>query len=90
MGWSSWEKAPHLAGPLRKTGKWARLCRAYVSDGLVAEAATWGEALEVALGAKGSPILLEETAASQGCGTTAAKKVLGVPGSAQSSNHLRS
>lgn len=62
----------------------------FVSDGLVAEATTWGEALEVALGAKGSPILLEETAASQSCGTTAAKKVLGVPGSAQSSNHLPS
>lgn len=61
-----------------------------MSDGLVAEATTWGEALEVALGAKGSPILLEETAASQSCGTTAAKKVLGVPGSAQSRNHLRS
>lgn len=90
MGWGSWEKGQHLAGPLRETGNWAGLCRAYVSDGLVAEAATRGEALEVALGAKGSPILLEETAASQGCGATAAKEVLGVPGSAESGNHLRS
>lgn len=60
----------------------------FMSDGLVAEATTWGKALEVALGAKGSPILLEETAASQGCGTTAAKEVLRVPGFAQRSNHL--
>lgn len=75
---------------LIEAGKSVGLCRAYMSDGLVAEATTWGEALEVALGAKGSPILLEETAASQGCGTTAAKEVLRVPGFAQSRYHLRS
>lgn len=62
----------------------------FVSDGLVTEATSWGEALKVALGAKGSPILLEEAAASQGCGTTAAKEVLRVPGSAQCCNHLPS
>lgn len=60
----------------------------FVSDGLVAEATSWGEALKVALGAEGSPILLEETAASQGGGTTTAKEVLWVPGSAQSCHHL--
>lgn len=62
----------------------------FVSDGLVAEATTWGEALKVALGAKGSPVLLEEAAASQGGGTAAAEEVLRVPGSAQSRNHLPS
>lgn len=62
----------------------------FVSDGLVAETTTWGEALKVALGAKGSPVLLEETAASQSGGTTTAKEVFGVPGSAQSRNHLPS
>lgn len=62
----------------------------FMSDGLVAEATSWGEALKVALRAKGSPVLLEETAASQGCGTTTAKEVLRVPGSTQSCNHLPS
>lgn len=62
----------------------------FVSDGLVAEAAAWGEALKVALGAKGSPVLLEETAASQGGGTAAAEEVLRMPGSTQSRDHLPS
>lgn len=78
FGWSS----------LNETGKPVGPCRAYMSDGLVAEATTWGEALKVALGAKGSPVLLEEAAASQGGGTAAAEEVLRVPGSAQSRNHL--
>lgn len=77
---------PSLSETCRSVG----LCRAYVSDGLVAEAASWGEALKVALGAKGSPVLLEETAASQGGGTATAKEVLRVPGSTQSRDHLRS
>lgn len=63
--------------------------RAHVSDGLVAEATSWREALKVALGAEGGSILLEEAAASQGGGTAAANEVLGVPGAAQSRHHLR-
>ena len=62
---------------------------AHVSDGLVAEATSWREALKVALRAEGGSILLEEAAASQGGGTASANEVLGVPGAAQSRHHLR-
>lgn len=62
----------------------------FVSDGLVAEATSWREALKVALGAEGGSILLEEAAASQGGGTASANEVLGVPGAAQSRHHLPS
>lgn len=61
-----------------------------MSDGLVAEATPWGEALEVALGTEGGSILLEEAAASQGRGTATANKVLRVPSTAKRSHHLPS
>lgn len=61
-----------------------------MSDGLVAEATSGREALEVALGAEGGSIFLEETAASQGGGTATANEVLGVPGTAQGRHHLPS
>lgn len=83
------DRSPFGLSSLKQVNQWG-VCRAYMPDGLVTEATSWGEALKVALGAKGSPILLEETAASQGCGTTAAKKVLRVPGSAQCCDHLPS
>lgn len=60
-----------------------------MSDGLVAEAASWGEALEVALGAEGVSVLFEKAAASQGGGTATANEVLRVPSSPQRSHHLR-
>lgn len=60
-----------------------------MSDGLVAEAASWGEAFEVALGTEGSSILLKEAAPSQGRGTAAANEVLRVPSTAKRCHHLR-
>lgn len=60
-----------------------------MSDGLVAEATSWREALEVALRAEGGSILLEETATSQGGGTATANEVLRVPGAAQGCHHLK-
>lgn len=77
--------------PHRHPGR-GRVCgtgRAHVSDGLIAEATTWGEALKVALGAEGGSILLEEAAASQGHGAATANEVLRVPSAAQRSHHLR-
>lgn len=61
-----------------------------MSDGLVAEAASWGEAFEVALGTEGSSILLKEAAPSQGRGTAAANEVLRVPSTAKRCHHLPS
>lgn len=59
-----------------------------MSDGLIAEATSWGEALKVALGTERGPILLEETAASQGSGTATTNEVLRVPSATQSRHHL--
>lgn len=59
-----------------------------MSDGLIAEATSWGEALKVALGTEGSSILLEEAAASQGCGTATTNEVLRVPSTAERRHHL--
>lgn len=61
-----------------------------MSDGLIAEATSWGEALKVALGAEGSAILLEEAAASEGGGTAVTKEVLRVPRTPQRRHHLPS
>lgn len=52
---------------------------AHVSDGLIAEATSWGEALKVTLRAEGGAVLLEEAAASQGRGTAITQEVLRVP-----------
>lgn len=57
-------------------------------NGLIAEATSWGEALEVALRAEGGSILLEEAAASQGGGTATTNEVLRVPSTPQCSHHL--
>lgn len=61
-----------------------------VSDGLIAEATPWREALKVAFRAEGGSVLLKEAAASQGHGTATANEVLRVPGAAQRSHHLPS
>lgn len=50
-----------------------------MSDGLIAEATSWGEALKVTLRAEGGAILLEEAAASQGRGTPITQEMLRVP-----------
>ena len=60
-----------------------------MSDGLIAEATSRREALEVALRTEGSSILLEEAAASQGGGTATANEVLRVPSTAKRRHHLR-
>lgn len=62
---------------------------AHVSDGLIAEAAARGEALEVAFRAEGGSVLLKEAASSQGHGTATANEVLRVPSAAQRGHHLR-
>lgn len=62
----------------------------FVSDGLIAEATTWREALKVAVGAEGGSVLLEEVAASQGAGAATTEEVLRVPGSSQGGHHLPS
>lgn len=62
---------------------------AHVSDGLIAEAASWREALKVAFRAEGGSVLLKEAAASQGHGTATANEVLRVPSAAQRGHHLR-
>lgn len=62
--------------------------RAHVSDGLIAEATPWGEALKVAFGTEGGSILLEEAAASQGCGTATTNEVFRVPSTPQRCHHL--
>lgn len=59
-----------------------------MSDGLIAEATSWGEALEVAFRAEGGSILLEEAAASQGNGTATTNEVLRVPSTPQRRHHL--
>lgn len=59
-----------------------------MSDGLIAEATSWGKALKVAFRAEGGSVLLKEAAASQGHGTAAANEVLRVPSPAQRSHHL--
>lgn len=59
-----------------------------MSDGLIAEATSWGEALEVALRTEGGSILLEEAAASQGNGTATTNEVLRVPSTPQRRHHL--
>lgn len=61
-----------------------------VSDGLIAEATSRREALEVALRTEGSSILLEEAAASQGGGTAAANEVLRMPSTAKRRHDLPS
>lgn len=61
-----------------------------MSDGLIAEATSWGEALEVAFRAEGGSILLEEAAASQGNGTATTNEVLRVPSTPQRCHHLSS
>lgn len=79
----------HLPGSL---GEQCLVCgpgRAHMSNGLIAEAASWGEALEVALRAEGGSILFEKAAASQGGGTATTNEVLRVPSSPQRSHHLR-
>lgn len=59
-----------------------------MSDGLIAEATSRREALEVALRTEGSSILLEEAAASQGGGTAAANEVLRMPSTAKRRHDL--
>ena len=60
-----------------------------MSDGLIAEAASWGEAFKVAFRAEGSSILLKEAAASQGHGTATANEMFRVPSTAQRGHHLQ-